>query len=111
MFEVTFRQIFVFDEEASLQAASATCRHATGRCARDVVSSDFLRFFECRGFLWGFYTEFERFFVLFTKREFSLGERLSFPSLRFPVSFLRSLLLLSFSGSPLWVYLGQSRVF
>jgi hypothetical protein len=59
--EAPFRQIFVFNEEASLQAASATCRHATGRCFRGVVSSDFWRFFECGRVLWGFYTEFEGF--------------------------------------------------
>uniref|UniRef100_A0A2N9IJQ9 Transposase (putative) gypsy type domain-containing protein n=1 Tax=Fagus sylvatica TaxID=28930 RepID=A0A2N9IJQ9_FAGSY len=29
-FEASFRQIFVFNEEASLQAESATCRHAIG---------------------------------------------------------------------------------
>uniref|UniRef100_A0A2N9EDI3 Transposase (putative) gypsy type domain-containing protein n=1 Tax=Fagus sylvatica TaxID=28930 RepID=A0A2N9EDI3_FAGSY len=58
MFEVTFRQIFAFNEEASLQAAGATCRHATGRS-----------------------------FVLFTKRKSSLAERLSFPSLRFSGEF------------------------
>ena len=41
MFEVAFRQILAFNEEALLQAASATCRHVTGRCVRGVVSSDF----------------------------------------------------------------------
>jgi hypothetical protein len=101
MFEVTFRQIFAFNEEALLQAAGATCRHATSRCVRGVVSSDFWRFFECGGFLWGFYTEFERSFVLFTKRKSSSAERLSFPPCVFPVSYLRSFLLLSFSDSPL----------
>uniref|UniRef100_A0A2N9EEI0 Transposase (putative) gypsy type domain-containing protein n=1 Tax=Fagus sylvatica TaxID=28930 RepID=A0A2N9EEI0_FAGSY len=35
MFEVTFRQIFTFNEEASLQAAGATCRHATSRFAEN----------------------------------------------------------------------------
>jgi hypothetical protein len=29
-----------FNEESSFQAASDTCRHVTGRRARDVVSSD-----------------------------------------------------------------------
>uniref|UniRef100_A0A2N9J242 Uncharacterized protein n=1 Tax=Fagus sylvatica TaxID=28930 RepID=A0A2N9J242_FAGSY len=32
------RQIFVFNEVASLRAANATCRHATGRCFRRGVS-------------------------------------------------------------------------
>jgi hypothetical protein len=111
MLEVSFRQIFVFNEEASLQAASATCRHATGRCFRGVVSSGFWRFFECGRVLWGFYTEFEGLLSCSQNENFLLGERLSFPSLRFPVSFLRSLLLLSFSDSPLWVYFGQSGFF
>ena len=31
-----------FNEESSLRAASDTCRHATGRRARNVVSSDFV---------------------------------------------------------------------
>jgi hypothetical protein len=29
--EAPFRQIFVFNEVASLRAGNATCRHATGR--------------------------------------------------------------------------------
>ena len=31
-----------FNEESSLRAASDTCRYATGRSARDVVSSNFV---------------------------------------------------------------------
>jgi hypothetical protein len=52
--ETSFRQIFVFNVKASFQAASDTCHHAIGRRVRGVVSSDFWRFFEYRGFLVGF---------------------------------------------------------
>ena len=54
MFEASFRQIFGFNEEALLQAASDTCRYTTGRGVRGVVSSAFWRFFECGGFFIGF---------------------------------------------------------
>jgi hypothetical protein len=83
--EAPLRQIFVFNEEASLRAANATCRHATGRCFRCVVSSDFWRFFECGRVLWGFYTEFKGLFVLFPKAKIFLRAS-------------ESLLLLAFSG-------------
>ncbi len=73
--EAPFRQIFVFNEVASLRAANATCRHATGRCFRCVVSSDFWRFFECGRVLWGFYTEFEGFCPIYKTEKVSL-ERL-----------------------------------
>uniref|UniRef100_A0A2N9J5W0 Uncharacterized protein n=1 Tax=Fagus sylvatica TaxID=28930 RepID=A0A2N9J5W0_FAGSY len=36
--ETSFRQIFVFNEKASLWAASDTCHCATGRCVRGVFS-------------------------------------------------------------------------
>ncbi len=89
VFEMTFRQIFVFNEEASLQAASDTCHYATSRRVRGVASSDFWRFFEYGGFLVGFlYRIWEAFCLIHTtKRKISLGECLSFLSLHFSVSF------------------------
>ena len=54
LLETSFRQTFVFNEKASLQVAGDTCHHATGRCVRGVVLSDFWRFFEYGGFLVGF---------------------------------------------------------
>jgi hypothetical protein len=77
--ETSFRQIFVFNEEASLQAASDACHHVTGRCDRGVVSSDFWRFFEYGGFLVGFFIPDLRGCLSYSqqKRKFS-GERLGF---------------------------------
>ena len=55
MFEASFRQIFGFNEEALLQAASDTRHYATDRRVRGVVSSDFWPFFEYGGFLIRFF--------------------------------------------------------
>ena len=51
MLETSFRQILAINEKGSLWAASDTCRHATRRLVRGIVSSDFWRFFEYGGFL------------------------------------------------------------
>jgi hypothetical protein len=101
------RRRFVFNVEASLQAASATCCHATGRCVRGVLSSDFWQFFECGGFLWGFYTEFGEFLSYLQSESFLQASEFS---LCFPVSFSVLSFSFSFSSSPLWVYFGQSGV-
>jgi hypothetical protein len=113
VFETSFRQIFVFNEEASLQAASDTCHYATGRHVRGVVSSDFWRFFEYGGFLVGLFILDLGGFLSHSchkQNENSLGERLGFLSFHFPVSFLRFLFLFPILCCISRVYFGQSGV-
>jgi hypothetical protein len=111
VFEASFCQIFVFNEEASLQAVSDTCHYATGRRVRGNFSSDFWRFFEYGGFLVGFFIPDSGGFLssYHKQNENSLGERLGFLSFHFsdefppfPFSFFDSLLHLASLFWSIW---------